>query len=77
MLQHCNRSEFFHVVYVAAGFVWRVDVEPVGSVLATICIAYQYLKDCCNSSRNKESTRKVKHFMIELKKYYHLFYVPT
>jgi len=29
MLQSCNRSEFFCVVYVAAGFVWRVDVEPV------------------------------------------------
>ena len=57
--------------------MWRVDVEPVESVLATICIAYQYLKDCCNNTRNKESTRKVKHFMIELKKYYHLFYVPT
>jgi len=67
MLQSCNRSEFFRVVYVAAGFVWRVDVEPVESVLATICIAYQYLKNCCNNTRNERVQEKcLKHFMIRI-----------
>ena len=45
----------------------EVDVEPVESVSATICIAYQYLKDCCNNTRNKSLQEKcLKHFMIRI-----------
>jgi hypothetical protein len=45
----------------------EVDVEPAESVLATICIAYQYSKDCCNNTRNKTLQEKcLKHFMIRI-----------
>jgi hypothetical protein len=45
----------------------EIDVEPVQSVLATICIAYQYSKDCCNSTRNKSlQEKRLTHFMIRI-----------
>jgi hypothetical protein len=48
-------------------FCGEVDAEPVESALATICIAYQYLKECCNNARNKILQEKcLKHFMIRI-----------
>jgi hypothetical protein len=45
----------------------EVYVEPVESVLTTFCMVYQYLKDCCNYTRNKSLQDKCsKHFMIQI-----------
>jgi hypothetical protein len=51
-----SRAEFLFLVYRTAGFVchafwWRVAVESLESVLATICVAYQYLQHCNNTKQ--------------------------
>ena len=54
-------------MYVAALSCGEVDVEPVQSVVATICVAYQYSKHCCNNTRNKSLQEKcLTHFMIRI-----------